>query len=68
MDFFPRFLDGHLFGIPLEEAKQLRIKGAFKKIKHTGQMGTKNVKEKSTGEELLLFSHMPRIYLYPKAF
>lgn len=45
MEFFPRFLDGHLFGIPLEEAKQLRIKGAFKKIKHTGQMGTKNVKE-----------------------
>lgn len=62
MEFFPEFLDGHLFGIPVEEAKQLRIRGAFKKIKHTGQMGTKNVKEKSTDEELLLFSHMPHTY------
>lgn len=37
---FYRLLDSQLFGIPFEEAKQLRIKGAFKKIKPTGQMGT----------------------------
>lgn len=39
-EFFYRLLDGQLFGIPFEEAKQLRIKGALKKIKPTGQMGT----------------------------
>lgn len=39
-NFCSRLLDGQLLGIPFKEAKQLRIKGAFKKIKPTGQMGT----------------------------
>lgn len=40
LNFCSRLLDGQLLGIPFGEAKQLRIKGAFKKIKAIGQMGT----------------------------
>lgn len=40
-----KLLDGQLLGIPPEEAKQLKIKCVFKKIKPTGQIGTLQHKE-----------------------